>query len=69
MLEGEHEEEDEVDEVKKEGLIENRVKEIDVAEHVEALVNGEGDLSEEFKRNPQQCLKVLWLNLRFVQRS
>ena len=43
------EEEDEVDEVKKEA-IENRVKEIDVAEHVEALVNGEGDLSEEFKR-------------------
>lgn len=43
------EEEDEMDEVKKEA-IENRVKEIDVAEHVEALVNGEGDLSEEFKR-------------------
>jgi len=43
------EEEDEVDEVKKEA-IENRVKEVDVAEHVEALVNGEGDLSEEFKR-------------------
>ena len=38
-----------MDEVKKEA-IENRVKEIDVAEHVEALVNGEGDLSEEFKR-------------------
>jgi len=45
----EEDEEDEVDEVKKEA-IENRVKEIDVAEHVEALVNGEGDLSEEFKR-------------------
>ena len=45
----EEEEEDEMDEVKKEA-IENRVKEIDVAEHVEALVNGEGDLSEEFKR-------------------
>ena len=43
------EEEDEVDEVKKEA-IEKRVKEVDVAEHVEALVNGEGDLSEEFKR-------------------
>ena len=42
-------EEDEVDEVKKEA-IEQRVKEVDVAEHVEALVNGEGDLSEEFKR-------------------
>ena len=45
----EEEEENEMDEVKKEA-IENRVKEIDVAEHVEALVNGEGDLSEEFKR-------------------
>ena len=43
------EEENDMDEVKKEA-IENRVKEIDVAEHVEALVNGEGDLSEEFKR-------------------
>ena len=38
-----------MDEVKKEA-IEKRVKEVDVAEHVEALVNGEGDLSEEFKR-------------------
>ena len=45
----EEEEENKMDEVKKEA-IENRVKEIDVAEHVEALVNGEGDLSEEFKR-------------------
>ena len=45
----EEDEEDEVDEVKKEA-IEQRVKEVDVAEHVEALVNGEGDLSEEFKR-------------------
>ena len=43
------EEEDDMDEVKKEA-IEKRVKEVDVAEHVEALVNGEGDLSEEFKR-------------------
>ena len=42
-------EEDDMDEVKKEA-IEKRVKEVDVAEHVEALVNGEGDLSEEFKR-------------------
>ncbi len=41
--------EEEMDEVKKEA-IEKRVKEVDVAEHVEALVNGEGDLSEEFKR-------------------
>lgn len=49
MHNNDDEEEEEMDEVKKEA-IENRVKEIDVAEHVEALVNGEGDLSEEFKR-------------------
>ena len=49
MHNNDDEEEEEIDEVKKEA-IENRVKEIDVAEHVEALVNGEGDLSEEFKR-------------------
>jgi len=30
--------------------IEKRVKEIEVAEHVEALLKGEGDLSEEFKK-------------------
>ena len=30
--------------------VENRLKSIDVAEHVEALMTGEGDLSEEFKR-------------------
>ncbi len=30
--------------------IEKRVKAIDVKEHVDALMNGEGDLSEEFKR-------------------
>ncbi len=30
--------------------VEKRVKEIDVKEHVDALMNGEGDLSEEFKR-------------------
>ena len=30
--------------------IERRVKDINVKEHVDALMNGEGDLSEEFKR-------------------
>ena len=30
--------------------VEKRVKEIDEKEHVDALMNGEGDLSEEFKR-------------------
>ena len=42
--EGEHD-----DEEKKES-VENRLKSIDVSEHVNALMNGEGDLSEEFKR-------------------
>ena len=30
--------------------VEKRVKDIDVKEDVDALLNGEGDLSEEFKR-------------------
>ena len=30
--------------------VERRIKEIDVSEHVDALMNNEGDLSEEFKR-------------------
>jgi hypothetical protein len=46
--EGEHEETEE-EKVKKES-VENRLKSIDVSEHVNALMNGEGDLSEEFKR-------------------
>ena len=41
--EGEHDKEE-----KKES-VEKRLKSIDVSEHVEALMNGEGDLSEEFK--------------------
>jgi hypothetical protein len=46
------EEEDEPTEEEKEKLeaVEKRVKNIDVKEHVDALMNGEGDLSEEFKR-------------------
>ena len=47
MDEGEHE--DEKDKEKKEA-VERRVKDINVKEHVDALMNGEGDLSEEFKR-------------------
>ena len=47
--EGAHEDDEEEDKDKMEA-IERRVKEVDVTEHVEALVNGEGDLSEEFKR-------------------
>ena len=38
------------DEQAKSEAVEKRVKEIDVKEHVDALMNGEGELSEEFKR-------------------
>ena len=44
-----HKEETEESKLKREA-VENRLKSIDVAEHVEALMTGEGDLSEEFKR-------------------
>ena len=44
--EGEHDKEDK----EKSEAIERRVKDINVKEHVDALMNGEGDLSEEFKR-------------------
>ena len=46
--EGAHEETEE--EKAKSEAVENRLKSIDVSEHVEALMTGEGDLSEEFKR-------------------
>ena len=46
MPEMEHEEE--VDQAKKEA-VDKRVKNINVKEHVDALIEGEGDLSEEFK--------------------
>ena len=42
------EKDSEEDKMKKEA-VENRLKSIDVSEHVSALVDGEGDLSEEFK--------------------
>ena len=38
------------EEKEKSEAIEKRVKDINVKEHVDALMNGEGDLSEEFKR-------------------
>ena len=47
MHEGAHEETEE-EKVKSEA-VENRLKSIDVSEHVNALMNGEGDLSEEFQ--------------------
>ena len=46
----EDEEEPTEEEKEKSEAVEKRVKEIDVKEHVDALMNGEGDLSEEFKR-------------------
>jgi len=52
MAQGDHEngdDEDEEDEMKKEA-VERRIKEVDVSEHVDALMSNEGDLSEEFKR-------------------
>ena len=48
-LPSEKDEGHEDDEEKKES-VENRLKSIDVSEHVNALMNGEGDLSEEFKK-------------------
>ena len=48
--EGMHDEEEEKEDKAKSEAVEKRVKEIDVKEHVDALMNGEGDLSEEFKR-------------------
>ena len=44
------EEEPTEEEKSKAEAVEKRVKDIDVKEHVDALINGEGDLSEEFKR-------------------
>ena len=38
------------EEKEKAEAVERRVKDINVKEHVDALMNGEGDLSEEFKR-------------------
>ena len=49
--EGMHEKDEETAEEKeKKEAVEKRVKDINVKEHVDALMNGEGDLSEEFKR-------------------
>ena len=48
--EGAHEDEDDEDDKMKKEAVERRIKEVDVSDHVDALMNGEGDLSEEFKR-------------------
>jgi len=49
-MEMETEKEPTEEEKSKSEAVEKRVKDIDVKEHVDALMNGEGDLSEEFKR-------------------
>ena len=41
---------DEEEKKMKKEAVERRIKEVDVSDHVDALMNGEGDLSEEFKR-------------------
>ena len=48
-LQAQSEEEKEKEALKKEA-VEQRIKSIDVQEHVEALMSGEGDLSDEFKK-------------------
>ena len=55
MPKGDDEDDDE-DETNEQ--VERRIKEIDVSDHVDALMNNEGDLSEEFKRKLQQYLKL-----------
>ena len=47
---GMHDKEETKEEKEKKESVENRLKSIDVSEHVNALMTGEGDLSEEFKR-------------------
>ena len=50
MHEMDHEKDDEEEKKMKKEAVERRIKEVDVSDHVDALMNGEGDLSEEFKR-------------------
>ena len=45
-----HDEDDDDDDDDMNEAIEKRLETVDVSEHVDALMNGEGDLSEEFKR-------------------
>ena len=50
MHEMDHAKKDDDDEDETNEQVERRIKEIDVSEHVDALMSNEGDLSEEFKR-------------------
>ena len=49
-MEGTTSEEDREKEALQKEAVEQRIKSIDVQEHVEALMSGEGDLSDEFKK-------------------
>ena len=49
-MEGTTSEEDKEKEALKKEAVEQRIKSIDVQEHVEALMSGEGDLSDDFKK-------------------
>jgi len=49
-MEGTTSEEDKEKEALQKEAVEQRIKTIDVAEHVEALMSGEGDLTDEFKK-------------------
>jgi len=49
-MEGDTSEEDKEKEALQKEAVEQRIKTIDVTEHVEALMSGEGDLSDEFKK-------------------
>ena len=50
MKMGAHEDDDDDEDEDMAEAIKERLKSVDVSEHVDALMNGEGDLSEEFKR-------------------
>ena len=50
MMKKEMSQEDTEKEALKKEAVEQRIKEIDVQEHVDALMSGEGDLSEDFKK-------------------
>ena len=47
---GAHDDDEKDDDDDMNEAIEKRLETVDVSEHVDALMNGEGDLSEDFKR-------------------
>ena len=50
MIMKKHEKDMEKENSLKKEAVEQRIKEIDVQEHVDALMSGEGDLSDDFKK-------------------